>query len=416
MDNIDLHATSEMADRGWAAMRRTLDREMPQKRKRRFLIWIFLGVAAVAGILAQQRWRAAQLRTRPQPPEKTAAPIPRVAAAPSAGRPIASETIGSSASDPKNPAPARQPAAAAMPEAQVGTPELPVADPPATESGAFSPSAPIAGAPVFFLPARELPDQVVSAQPVGSSFRPAEAPPIYAVKKSGSRKLQSGMYAAARLNPMSGSLSPSAGVLADWRWSGKFGLRAGAGYQYERFPTANTPGILLSETVYSSFTGDDRVLKNNAFSGVAVAGNVLVPIASLHRLEIPLQVYWQAHPRWRAYAGVQWQYTFLASGDGSVVELDSSRVLTLPTGENNRLAAAQTRGWTRYLSLGLSHAFSKRMELALQYQSRPQIRTDNRFDANPNALADQIAQYTRKSYDRQAAAIRQFQLQAVWKF
>ncbi|MEY3248099.1 MAG: hypothetical protein RL742_142 [Bacteroidota bacterium] len=397
-------------------MQRTLDREMPQKRKRRFLIWIFLGAATVAGILAQQRWRSAQPVLRPQPPEKTAAPVPRVAAAPSVGRPTASETIGSSASDPKKPAPARQPVAAAMPEAQVGMPELPVADPPANESGAFNQSAPIAGAPVLFLPARELPDQVVSRQPVSSSLRPAAPPPIYPVKKSGSRKLQPGMYAAARLNPVSGSLSPSAGVLADWRWSGKFGLRAGAGYQYERFSRANTPSILLTETVYSSLTGDDRVLENNVFSGVAVAGNVLVPIASLHRLEIPLQLYWQAHPRWRAYAGVQWQYTFLASGNGSVVELDSSRVLTLPIGESNRLAGARTRGWTSYLSLGLSHAFSKRMELALQYQSRPQIRAGNRLDANPSALADQIAQYTRKPYDRQAAAIRQFQLQAVWKF
>lgn len=405
-----------MADRGWDAMRRTLDREMPQKRRRRFLLWIFLGAAAVAGILAQQRWRSAQPVLRPGQPGKTAAPVPQVAAAPSAGHPIASETIGRPASDPKKTAPARQPVAAAMPEASAGIPESPVANAPATETGARDRSAPIAESPVFFLPARELPDMVVSGQPVGSSFRQAEAPPIYPLKKSGNRKLQPGIYAAARLNPASGALSPSAGVLADWRWSGKFGLRAGAGYQYERLPTANFPGILLSETAYSSLTGDDRVLANNAAIGPAVSGKVLVPIASLHRLEIPLQLYWQAHPRWRAYAGVQWQYTFLARGNGSVVELDSSRVLTLPIHDSNRLAGAQTRGWTRYLSLGLSHAFSKRMELSLQYQSRPQIPAGNRFDADPSALADQIAQNTRKPYDRRAAAMRQFQLQAVWKF
>ena len=102
---------------------------------------------------------------------------------------------------------------------------------------------------------------------------------------------------------------------------------------------------------------------------------------------------------------------------GSVVELDTSRVLLLPIGDTNRLAAAQTRGWAGYFSLGLSHAFSRRMELALQYHARAKIPLNNRLDYDPAFnLADQLAQYARAPYDRQAASIRQFQLQAVWKF
>jgi hypothetical protein len=421
MRNTDLFSKSEIADRGWADMRRTLDREMPQKRKRRIIFWIFLCAAALvgAGLLVLQNRHAMPLH-RPVPPAKTVAPVPKVAAAASVGREAAAASTRRAAPASKVPAPHRQlvaettpamlPAALELPKNVSGTSAAIEARPQST---------PMAETLALFLPANELPAQVASVQPAALRSRRAEAPPIQLRKTPSIRPIRPAIYAAARLNPASGALSPSAGLLADWRWSGRFGLRAGVGYQYERFPRASAPGVLLSETAYSSLTGDDRVLDNNSALGTGgiVAGKVLIPIASLHRLELPLQVYWQAHPRWRAYAGVQWQYTFQAQGMGSVVELDTSRVLLLPIGDTNRLAAAQTRGWAGYFSLGLSHAFSRRMELALQYHARAKIPLNNRLDYDPAFnLADQLAQYARAPYDRQAASIRQFQLQAVWKF
>ena len=420
MRNTDLFSKSEIADRGWADMRRTLDREMPQKRKRRIIFWIFLCAAALAGagLLARQNRHAPP--HRPVPPAKPVAPGPKVAAAAAVGREAAAASARRAAPELKNPALHRQPVAKITPETAPAALELPKSAPGTSAAIEARPqSTPMAETLALFLPANELPAQVASVQPAALRSRRAEAPPIQLRKTPGIRPIRPAIYAAARLNPASGALSPSAGLLADWRWSGRFGLRAGVGYQYERFPRASAPGVLLSETAYSSLTGDDRVLDNNSALGTGgiVAGKVLIPIASLHRLELPLQVYWQAHLRWRAYAGVQWQYTFQAQGMGSVVELDTSRVLLLPIGDTNRLAAAQTRGWAGYFSLGLSHAFSRRMELALQYHARAKIPLNNRLDYDPAFnLADQLAQYARAPYDRQAASIRQFQLQAVWKF
>ncbi len=133
---------------------------------------------------------------------------------------------------------------------------------------------------------------------------------------------------------------------------------------------------------------------------------------------MPVQLFWQAHPRWRAYAGLHLQYAFRAKGTGSVIELDSSRVLNLASPAlTNRLASEQTRGWTTYLSAGFSYQFNRRLELALQYLWTPDIRLNNRmaFESLDTASGNQFDTPAER-YDQPTTAIRQLQLQAIWKF
>ncbi len=84
----------------------------------------------------------------------------------------------------------------------------------------------------------------------------------------------------------------TAGLSTTWQPNRKWGVRSGLTYQYQPMPSEERPVVSITSATYVESTGDFKVYANNSTSGFNAAAEaaapVYVPVARLHRLELPL--------------------------------------------------------------------------------------------------------------------------------
>ncbi|MBK8556228.1 MAG: outer membrane beta-barrel protein [Lewinellaceae bacterium] len=423
----------QLANQGWADMKKRLDQELPVQKRRRFgwLFWMLalLLTGSMAGLAWYVAQPPAQLLGRPSGTE----PIASQKAVPSANLPAT--TI--SENKPLPLGQSGQTALAATPNTLSHTAPrtslseassvtqtfdiLPAEPTPAPSSQipwiALQPAAPRASSldQIATLPLN------MPVPPVYSTITPnQEHPTTLPIKvKPAFHHLRAGVYAAGAITREQSSVSFSAGGILDWQIRNRFGIRAGLGYQNLQLNGIGRPIIQIADDSYAAITGDTSVLvaSSSGFSN----NSVLVPITQMHRLEIPVQVWYQIHRNIRAYAGAQVQYTISGSSSGQNLALSNNRLVS-SNAQNGKLALDQAASqglprWNTQMMLGASYQLGKHLEFGLQYRfSLPELSLQSRDEAlylEPNNSADFTLQTNSQSYHY---ARGMWQMAAVYRF
>lgn len=429
MDHNDNKRYKKLTDKGWQAMRQTLDTEMPEKQRRRPIGWFWLfGLLGLAAA-AIGWWMSGT--TSPAPTvQKSTAPVAAVQATQPTQRPVlpASEKpVGTSSGKAR---PEKYQLVCIFPDAdrpvrselvrEQEQPEMP--KPGTPEAGVLNFSA----APTVVMQnsesagSREPEQRSGNAESWTSEAEPAikmpENSPIAAASTPTDNNDSSETAVVDRsvapsdtvvsLQPpitpnkfkptwtagaVVGVLSEKpvdysglmAGLSLDWQPFRKWGLRTGISYQYLPLAVENRPVVSLTQKTYVDATGDFSALNSgfNPGTGTATATgqeSVLVPVARLHRLEMPLTAYWQPVPKFRVYTGAALGCNFYAqSGNRS---LTNSKVYAVQSGTPNqnlnKQVSREIRATDFRWSIGFGFKPIRHLELGLHYQLQVQKKTD----------------------------------------
>ena len=401
----------KITDKGWKAMRSTLDREMPARRRRRFFAWWWLGLLLLPFAGAGAWW---WLR-HPEPPAqqpKTPLTIPAVRppvveARDSESRPFATgknhspkaedwvstdgqhadaETVNKSISRTAA-AGFREGASTQNDERTKGvTPNGILTNDVMTTNDVMANDAmttndaitvtvpannktpgdqlllPIPGRIPVLDHSSELHLQTVSC---------AVRTPAATKKHAGPARWAFGMTAGIQSDRFSGFNGFSTGLVADWQVKQKWGIRTGLQYAQYRPSLEERPVVTVSSTEYVEATGDDKVvadiisLPNTGTSSAVQPVPVLVPVDRLQRFEMPLLVYWQPLRPLRIYGGVRGSYSLSAKASGQ--NYANNKIYVAQNSEAlanlDALAASSLRRWDLDLILGAGVRIGKRFEL-----------------------------------------------------
>jgi hypothetical protein len=379
--NMDQHYDrdiEQLAERGWADMRRTLDREMPeQKRRRPFLWWWISGIAAsllLFGSLALYNPYSTQ--------EATPAASAPVADLPAPATFNTAMSPAQQATEPASGLPATEHPSSIpgrrtenTPALIIATPEGATASPAQQETTASkqnpSPSADdAANTPALSnaLPAIDLlpsvaPKRLASvAVPNRSSVATTLLKPA-----ATNRPLQLGLYAGTLLAADSRP-GLHGGLQLSWQPLRRWGLRSGIGYQYQPVPAMERPISTITGNQYAEATGNYDVFQLTGNVYADSLNTILVPVKALHRLEIPLELYWQPLRRWKLSAGALLQYTAGVSTADQGLLTRANKILDVSGSNVGHLAAKDLRGWDVRAATGLSFSPARRLELGLHWR------------------------------------------------
>ncbi len=405
MKNRFFNPDKSLANRGWDDMRKTLDREMPQKRKRRrfFWLWWLLPAALLTGGAAAywQTTRPATSVEHPAKPSETAPkPTGPVAYAPAsvpADRQITAAGSGFPAMGPRVGAnhtrqlairsgvrpPAQLPAQTPMQPAATGSPDFS-----ATPQNSFAEKTEIqfnttatAQLPnwpptLSLLPVGPFP--VEAKEPVFPDVQRANA--AAAVARHRDSRWDFGLTAAANTNNFKGLNGGSLGFTTDLRLSRRWGLRSGVAYGYEKLPLASQ-AIVNAPAVYDTLANDGFVIVEDVIAPTTgsytnyVAAEVYTQVSAIHRLEMPVLVWWQPHRQWRLYGGGALAHTIHVETGRRTAAINYpepyQNQISDPNNRLDYLANQRVRRWQTSLVAGAGFKPTWRFEFGMQAQFLP---------------------------------------------
>jgi len=180
----------------------------------------------------------------------------------------------------------------------------------------------------------------------------------------------------------------AAGLTIDWQLGSRaWGLRSGILYAQERWSSSNT----VNQQRYVPFPAADYFEKglsgrytSGTFSGItpipnsitadSLAGkDVYLQLSMVRRLELPLNLFWQATPRLRLYGGASfvWMTKALGRTEGAIIP----KVL-----ENNKSVYANPDiSAVNSLVTASLPRFSTRLQLGIGWRVRPRIELNAGF-------------------------------------
>lgn len=398
MKNKFFHPDKKLADRGWAALRATLDREMPVRRRRRFAwLWWLLVPALLAGSAGAWFFQGNRaMQPRPGATQKHEAPVAdarrdaietaksRPAPAPTA--PVAATTIprtaDARAQKPRPVAPAAPSTIAA--QAVPAAASIPPRRPESVENELITSNSTVPASLVLLprepaalrLPALDPPALALQNIAAAPGKRPTPAPSPWAF----------GLTAGASARDF-GSLSGlTAGVTADLRLGQKWGLRSGLAYGYERLPqkeriSVSAPAVVHYDTLGFDTTGGYVIVEDVVVepSGTANAfdstGQVIALVTNVHRLELPLLLWWQPFRQWRVYGGGSLARTLTVRTGGHRVFVNQNQIevnqFADPQNRLDQLAAREIPTWQASLLGGVGFRPSRHFEFDFFAQNLP---------------------------------------------
>lgn len=389
----------KITDKGWKAMRSTLDREMPARRRRRFFAWWWLGLLLLPFAGAGAWWWLRQPAPPAQQP-KTPLAIPAVRppvveARGSESRPFVpgknhSPKVEDRVSTDDRHADAETTNKRTSRTAAAGISDLASArndekTKSATSNDVMTNDAMTNDAITVTVPANSktpgdqlllpIPGRIpvlehsseLRLQTVSCAVRT----PAVTKKQSSPARWAFGITAGIQSDRFSGLNGFSTGLVADWQIKQKWGIRAGLQYAQYRPSLEERPVVTVSSTEYVNATGDDKfaadiiALPNNGTSSAVQPVPVLVPVDRLRRFEMPLLVYWQPINPLRIYGGVRGSYSLSAKASGQNYANNKIYVAQNNNAlENlNALATSSLRRWDLDLMLGAGVRIGKHFEL-----------------------------------------------------
>jgi hypothetical protein len=387
----------KIVDKGWVAMRQTLDREMPERRRRRIVWWWFgLLLIPVAGFGGWWWAEKNALPKTPAPPsEPMAQRVSPLKAAPSspdvpttasatpdrARADVAAAANARSASNfptEKKPLcsavlnPSESPATAASPNA-----ELPSANAANPTIFVDSEARLAAFEPFSTLPilSQNLENQIEKSFSLWALLLQGKSISVTKVKRA---PWAFGALAAVGTERFSALNSLSVGGVADWEARKKWGLRAGLAYNnYRASEGAQIVAVLDANDYAAAVNGNFEALDSlgnqvtEAYNiSVTPSSQVAVPVSALHRVEVSMSAFWKPARQVRLYGGASVAYLAGLKSEANVYAGNYSLSLNEQSAAKaaNELVSNEIRRWQTEAQVGLGWQVSKRFELGIFYR------------------------------------------------
>jgi hypothetical protein len=423
---------NKTTDKGWAAMRQLLDREMPEKHNHRRIVWWWLSLLLLpaAGLGA---WYWSNTGEAPSEPQAIAhvsdASINSLDAQtqqnavdvhqnePSSSSNFSNKTIQSPQKTQKDPgtrlkksgsvyqlANSASSAASAAFEVQntgentlnnveglpFATNEINPSETPQLDLGLISVNAQIIdyqsnNTPnIAKIPADRLPKIIPKTPEKTWTFGATS------------------VVTTERFNSLNGF---STGLNVDWKFARKWGLRTGLFYNIHTPQVKDRPVATVNSADYTSNV-DGSVIVVNAYTGAEVlnspgnnfyndslSGNILIPVSRLQLLEIPVTFFWQPSRAMKVIGGVSIARTLTAKADHQNYAGDYILRLNdkAATDDASKLSSNEFSRWNAAAMLGAGFAVGKSFEIGLTakmpFSSFKSILADNSDNplATPNS-------------------------------
>ena len=382
---------NKITDKGWAAMRGLLDREMPEKRRRRFgWWWIGLLLLPYMGYSSWQ-WLGGENSHTPKIEAKSELPIAsngagiehssKLALDPLREQPVVSskfkpETMHSIATkDLKTPVRSKpldfSYAATALEDSIIQEIESP------SNLISFKNSEINPGLAIGNLPG-------IGAQPVFSAQEPSVLPHLLPIldlpnpiKKASNKSWAFGATSAVSTEQFSTINGFSTGLTVDWKFARKWGLRTGLLYNLHSPQEKHRPVASVLSHDYTSNVDGNVILVDgttglevvnvagNNFYSDSLTGNVFIPVNRLHRLEIPVTTFWQVSKPLKIFGGLALIRTLSAKADKQNYSGDYILRLADRTAEYgaSKLTSNELDNWKADAMLGFGLNLSRSFEL-----------------------------------------------------
>ncbi|MCC7467139.1 MAG: hypothetical protein IT261_12755 [Saprospiraceae bacterium] len=372
-------------DKGWEAMRAMLDREMPVKKRRR-AAWWWLSLLLIPGLILADWWyhQSERATTPPsQPPtELTLAQSIKPGAVNHSDTPtrksqeayMSVTTTDKSGNKPTVQYTQKHPPSPTTPTEYLtaDNPEKPISIPETTVSNLSQQPAALTITsikPVITIPSQ--PGLTFRVPPVSSQALPSS--PVF---KPHWEIGATSMASSEQFNNINGF---STGVTADWAFSRKWGLRTGLLYNIHTPQESHRPVVTVNAADYTSDLEGDIVARNVStgtevwnMPGVntladSLSGDVYIPVNRLQRIELPVQLFWQASQSIKVLGGFSVAKTLVTKADR--LNYSGEYQLTLndqiAEQEISNLSGHQMNSWNVNAMIGLGWRISPVFELGL---------------------------------------------------
>ncbi|MFN0214940.1 MAG: hypothetical protein ACKVT2_11855 [Saprospiraceae bacterium] len=382
---------NKITDKGWAAMRELLDREMPEKRRRRFVWWwIGLLLLPFAGYGSWQ-WLGSENNPAPNIEAKSELPIASNRAAIEHSSNIAFDqqqapatssefkpSTSTSSSTAKgliahsgNKSSRFNSAAAALEDSILQEIES-KSNLVSFKNFELNPSVAIGNLPGTKLKAfvsEQVPSYVPSTFPIADLSKP--------IKKGSNNTWAFGVTSAISTEQFSTINGLSTGLAVDWKFAKKWGLRSGLLYNLQSPQEKHRPVASVLSDHYTSNVDGNVVLVDestglevmnvagNNFYTDSLSGNVFIPVNRLHRLEIPVTTFWQVNKPLKIFGGLALTRTFSAKADKQNYSGGYILKLADQTAEDgaSKLSSSELDNWKADAMLGFGLNLCATVEL-----------------------------------------------------
>lgn len=452
---------NNLTDKGWASMRRLLDREMPeQHRRRRFVWWLFgLLLLPLAGLGSWWLWQQSGPVPAVAPPTeapKESEPVVRTENTPlspdESGFPLHLESSSGfnnvGGQNLKSHASAlgentkRGEEWAAKPEnratdidlsANINSVQVPdpvrasssnVSEAPALAPDAASENPTVTTQlvlyepvldiekfePLALLPARQV--TVVKAKRVEIPFT-GEA---IIKKKENNTRWSFGLAAGLATEQFSSLNGFSAGGAVDWQFHRKWGLRSGLQFAQYRLSAEERPVVSLTSLEYADATGN-LILNTGGGSypnpNQDSSTTVLVPVERLRQLEMPLMAYWQPAKFLRVFGGISTAYTLSAKASEQNYANNQVYYAYDKSAQDNlnELTSSTLSRWQVNWQAGVGFRLGRHLELGAFYK--------NGFGGSGNydsGTLNDPSQFNGASSSHNTGTSHYFLLNGIWFF
>lgn len=167
-------------------------------------------------------------------------------------------------------------------------------------------------------------------------------------------------------------------MVADFKRSRHWGLRSGIAYGYEQLPFTSAT-LVSAPAVYDTSAPDiiivDDLVTDPSYSGPNyVPAQVQTQVSAVHRLDLPLMIWWQPARRWRVYAGGSLSHTLKVQTGSTTVAVGNFQVnngaISDPDNRIEQLANQKIARWRGAVQSGISYRPTKHLEIGFMAQNR----------------------------------------------
>lgn len=201
------------------------------------------------------------------------------------------------------------------------------------------------------------------------------------------------------------------GLSVEWQPARRWGLRGSLLYQFQKLQKEQRTILEVSSGSYVLLTGDQTALDVGGSTVVnnpapnSLATPVYVPVSRLHRLEVPVNAFWQPLRKWRVYGGLSMGLNLYAQTGRQT--LKNNRVLNVPSGEANRNLnqeiTRQLPDWDMRWNVGIGFKPNRHLTFELFVQNPLHLLPRN---TNPAYFDFTDQKSTFESYGQQVATSR----------
>jgi hypothetical protein len=418
-------------DRGWAAMRQMLDREMPVKHRRRFGWWWLTLLTLPIAVYGGWQWLRATHSTPEKQESRAAQPLASVGTepvrsnsvqhvqnAPEAAKksitgndekraPLNKTGVTSFAKSGKR-AEKTMDRSASMDGAQLIS-DLSPALSEASPSENSTPSQ-IQNLPLqlplerCFISPKKVEYPGKSGIIPSYSFKPEN---LVTDKKSSTNAWSFGATSAASTEQFNNINGFSTGVTMDWKFARKWGLRTGLFYNIHSPQEKYRPVVSIQSDDYSTKVDGNVIFvdvntgqevfntANNAVYSDSLSGNVFIPVNRIQRLELPVTAFWQPTRAFKVFGGLTLNRTLSTKADklnfsnGYILQLADQTAAD----DASKLSSKELGNWSADAMLGIGFTLGKSFELGFAAKMpMNKISGYSTMDRNfPSAAVDNFA-------------------------